>query len=148
MHLIKFLFNDWEVRFRNILVENQPLLLSLLDGSTITITNGVIHNLSLSCDHQEVDSKMFVFASYMVSEFGVQCIILSSPDTDVEVLCCFHFYKSMEGCLELFFKTGIREKQRFIPVHDICNQLAASICNLLPVFHCITGCDSTSTLRG
>ena len=148
MHLIKFLFNDWEVRFRNILVENQRLLLSLLDGSTITITNGVIHNLSLSCDHEEADSKMFVFASYMVSEFGVQRIILSSPDTDVAVLCCFHFYKSMEGCLELFFKTGIREKQRFIPVHDICNQLGASICNLLPVFHCITGCDSTSSFSG
>ena len=48
MHLIKFLFDDWEVRFRNILVEIQILLFSLLDGSTLTITNGVVHILFLA----------------------------------------------------------------------------------------------------
>ena len=28
------------------------------------------------------------------------------------------------------------------------NQFGASVCNLLPAFHCITGCDSTSSNSG
>ena len=56
--------------------------------------------------------------------------------------------KSLQGCLEFFFKTGTKDKMRYIPVHVVGNQFGASVCNLLPAFHSITGCDSTSSNSG
>ena len=144
-HLIYFLMSVWKQRFPNLFRGNQKLLLSLPDGNTIMVESGGIHFLSLHSDHEEADSKMFVFAKFMLNEFATHRLIISSPDTDVAVLCCYHYYHSLQGCLELFFKTGTRDKLRYIPVHVIGDQLGASVCNLLPIFHCITGCDSTSS---
>ena len=148
MHLINFLMTDWQNRFPSLLKEGQKLLLSLLDGNTIIIERGNVHDLSLYSDHEEADSKMFVFAKYMITEYAIQRLIISSPDTDVFVLCCYHYYYSLQGCLEFFFKTGSQDKMRYISVHVVCNHFGASVCKLLPAFHCITGCDSTSSFSG
>ena len=91
---------------------------------------------------------MFVFGFYLVDQLHVQRVIITSPDTDVAVLCMYHFYANLAGCLELFFQTGTKDKRRFIPIHSVCNKLGASLCQLLPVFHCLTGCDSTSSFSG
>ena len=90
-------------------------------------------------------AKCLSLPKFMLNEFATHRLIISSPDTDVAVLCCYHYYHSLQGCLELFFKTGTRDKLRYIPVHVIGDQLGASVCNLLPIFHCITVCDSTSS---
>ena len=127
MHLIKFLLNEWKRDFQNLLTEHQTLLLSLLDGSTTVVVRGGLQDIPLSCDHEEADSKMFVFASHLVNNFGCSRIIISSPDTDVAGLCCYHFYNSLDAYLELYFKTGVKDKQRFVPIHEICNRLGASV---------------------
>ena len=44
-------------------------------------------------------------------------IVIPSPDTDVAVLSIAHFEDL--SCQELWFWTGIKDKQRFVPVHDI-----------------------------
>ena len=149
MHLIKFLLDNWKVQFKSMIKENQKLILSFLDGTASIVTSEYITQVSsLTSDHEEADSKMFVFANYMLHNLSVQRFIISSPDTDVAVLCCFHYYKSFQFCTELFFKTGVKDRQRFIPIHTICNKFGATICNMLPIFHCMTGCDSTSSFAG
>ena len=35
-----------------------------------------------------------------------------------------------------------------IPIHDICSQLGPSLSLALPLFHAITGCDTTSHFVG
>ncbi|CAB3993471.1 Voltage-dependent calcium channel subunit alpha-2 delta-2 [Paramuricea clavata] len=42
------------------------------------------------------------------------------------------------SCQDLWFKTGVKDRQRYIPIHDI---------HLL-LFHVLTGCDCTSALSG
>ncbi|XP_031571103.1 uncharacterized protein LOC116305346 [Actinia tenebrosa] len=49
-------------------------------------------------------------------------------------------------CQELWFKTGMKDKVRFLPVHAIAVKLRESVCSALPGFHALTGCDSTSGL--
>ena len=72
-------------------------------------------------------------------------IIIKSPDTDVAVLFCYHYFNSLRGSLSCWFKTGTGNKNRFIPIHTICDRLGESLCNILPAFHCLTGCDSVSS---
>ena len=48
------------------------------------------------------------------------------------------------GCQQLWFKIGVKDRLRFIPVHDVSTNLGPEICSALPAFHALTGCDSTS----
>ena len=73
-------------------------------------------------------------------------IIIISPDTDVAILCAAHFDNLK--CIELWFRTGVKDKLRFIPVHTLTQKLGLEVCKALPGFHALTGCDSTSALAG
>jgi hypothetical protein len=44
--------------------------------------------------------------------------------------------------------SGTRTKPKYIPVHVIGKYLSDDLCNALPGFHDITGCDTTSQFAG
>ncbi|CAH3184172.1 unnamed protein product, partial [Porites lobata] len=71
-------------------------------------------------------------------------IVIQSPDTDVAVLAIYAY--QMIQCNEIWFKTGVKDKVRFVPVHRIAEKLGRSVCAAIPAFHALTGCDSTSGL--
>ena len=107
--------------------------------------------IPLYSDHEEADSRMFVHCEYITNQFSdisnsIKRIIIFSPDTDVAVLCWCHFGQlSIE---ELWLHTGTGRNRRFIPVHKAVEKVGQDVCNLLPVMHALTGCDSTSNLNG
>ena len=77
---------------------------------------------------------------------SISRVIIQSPDTDVLVLCATHFESI--GCEELWFKTGVRDHLRYVPVHRLREKLGQKLCRCLPAFHALTGCDTTSALAG
>ena len=78
--------------------------------------------------------------------FTLTRLVIHSRDTDVAVICCY--CHTLKGFKEIWFHTGSGNKRRFIPIHTICDKLGATLCNILPIFHCLTGCDSTSSFHG
>ena len=109
---------------------------------TLAITqneeNPLIH---LSSDHK-ADMRMLLHASDCTQDH--QWIVVQSPDTDVAVLCvyaCSAIYAQ-----QLWFRTGVKDKLCFLPVHRIAEKLGDDLYSLLPSFHALTGCDSTSAL--
>ena len=99
---------------------------------------------SLKSDHEEADTRLLLHARNAVQD-GVR-IIIQSPDTDVLILCNSLFQEI--GCEELWFRTGVKDKLRYIPVHDVSRTLGSKLCKALPGFHVVTGCDSNSSLAG
>ena len=73
-------------------------------------------------------------------------IVLQSPDTDVLALSVAHY--SVINCAEFWFKTGVKDRLRYDPVHTVSQELGEKMCRALLAFHAITGCDSTSALAG
>ena len=69
---------------------------------------------------------------------------MQSPDTDVAVLCVYAY--NLIHAQQLWFRTGVKDKVRFLPVHRLAEKLGKDLCSLLPSFHVLTGCDSTSAL--
>ena len=111
------------------------------------ITSEEITVIDLICNHEEADSKMFVYCHFALTENMLQRIIICSPDTDVAVICCYQFVTSL-SVEQLWFKTGVGKALRYIPVHEVSNSLGLEICKLLPAFHSVTGYDSVSSLCG
>jgi len=98
----------------------------------------------LSSDHEEADTRMLLHAKY--ASTPETRIIIQSPDTDVLVLCITHCDEMSSE--ELWFRTGVKDRLRYIPVHTICQRLGRKMCQALPAFHALTGCDTNSSIVG
>jgi len=84
---------------------------------------------SLKSDQEEADTRLLLHAKNAVQD-GVR-IITQSPDTDVLVLCTSLFQEI--GCEELWFRTGVKDKLRYIPVHvHVSRALGSKLCKALP----------------
>src|SRR6218665_53616 len=71
---------------------------------------------------------------------------IRTVDTDVVVLAVSFF--SRLNILELWIHFGVGKSAQLIAVHDLSKALGADKCSALPVFHCLTGCDTTSSFCG
>ena len=104
--------------------------------------------LPFQCDHEEADSKMFVYLHHYSLERDLTNIVVESPDTDVSVISCYQFALKFHHVKEFWFKTGTAQQKRYIPVHQLVDNLVTTLNKMLPAFHSITGYDSTSSFCG
>ena len=116
------------------------------DGEkTVTVARGQCRDdQTLRSNHEEADTRMILHAKHAAR--ANRRLVLQSPDTDVLVLS-ISLFRSLD-CPELWFRTGVKDRHRLIPVHDIAHALGEKMCSSLPGFHATTGCDSTSSLAG
>ena len=149
MNLVKYLFSKWVVTMNEKLSDNQTLLMANVDGLVTVVRNSSVEILDWLCDHEEADTKMLVMVKYIVDYHNIQRVIISSPDTDVIVISLYQYCTVFNTNLnEFWFKTGTADKRRYIPIHERVSTLGDTICRILPAFHCITGCDTTSSFAG
>lgn len=127
-----------------LLSESQTLVVAggLTDGRVVVLLtkDRCVEVNSMSCSHEEADTRMIFHAS-MAAASGFQRIIVHSPDTDVLVLLV-HFSTDIGSEVWLHMSKGGR---RF-PTHIIARKLGLNMCKCLLAFHAITGCDTTSCL--
>ena len=141
--LAKFLCEHWSSQYVACAPSGKMFLLSggfadrekaviMIDGSCELCE-------PLSCNHEEADTYLILHASdaKQISER----IVIWSPDTDVGVLGIQH-YKNIKR--ELSLRTGVKDKSRFVPLHEIGINLGTKHCDILPVCHALSGCDTTS----
>ena len=109
------------------------LALSVRNGQSLIVS-------ALILDHEEADMRLLLHAKHACQDG--QRIVLQSPDSDVLVVCVSHYREI--GCQQLWFKTGVKDRLRFIPAHNVSTNLGPEICSALLAFHALTGCNSTS----
>ena len=92
-------------------------------------------NMLFTCIHHEADTRIVLHASR-----SIKPVIITAPDTDVLVLLT-HAYPQCNNAKQWLMKTnpGI-----FSDIKIICNFFGNGICQILPGFHSITRCDTTS----
>ena len=64
---------------RHRLTESEKLLIELIDGSTIEVQgNNVRNKETLQSDHEEADSRVFIYAKYLVTNNHIGPIIIAT----------------------------------------------------------------------
>ena len=99
-----------------------------------------------NCNHEEADSRVVVLILHALEQ-GVKRIKVRTADTDVIVILVGVFFK-IQSCIDLWIAFGVGKNFRFYSVNLICTNIGEAMSLLLPVFHALTGCDTTSTFRG
>lgn len=120
-------------------------LIATLDQKVITVP--VLHDVTrLSpCSHEEADTRLILHAAH-AAQGGVKRLLIRSVDTDVVVLAVA--FRQHIACDELWIAFGTGKHFRYIAVHEIADTLGPLKSAALPVFHAITGCDTTSSFAG
>ena len=114
-NICNFVFNDWTVKARRLLKENEKLTLSggFKDGQTaLQITRHSQANIeALRFNHGEADSRMFAHVSHAMELYSPGRVIIWSIDTDVSVICPRAML--LLDIKELYFRTGVKKQETF-----------------------------------
>ena len=149
-NICNFVFNQWTIKAATQLNEGQSLVLSggYEEGLTaMRVTcQGKIAIDALGSSHEQAYSRMFSHTVYAMETYVPERIIVWSIDTDVAAICPRVTLLLNIG--KLFFKTGVNNKKRFIPMHKTCSEIGNDMSLVLPVTHALTGCDSTNAFSG
>ena len=121
-----------------------------VDGEVVKTTSsqGIEEEKRFASTQEEADTRMILRAGFADADFaarGVEgTVVIKSPDTDV--LAVNYFPTTVKTWLETGTITSTTDKRRFVPA--ICAAVGPQFCNVLPVMHSLTGCDSVSSLFG
>ena len=94
------------------------------------------------CSHEKEDTRMMVHIADAVQD-GHQSIMIRSTDTDVVGLVV-----TTLDLKELWVYYGTRKNHRILLAHLFAKALGPSKSKSLPIFHALTGCDTTSFFAG
>jgi len=100
---------------------------------------------SLTCDHEEADTRLLLQAKHAWSEIHNK-IIIQSPDTDVAIIILSIMAKLPSA--KMYFLTGTKDRQIMLDIQAIGSALGPSLTDALIGLHTFTGCDSTSFFYG
>ena len=89
----------------------------------------------LTCNHHKADTRIVLHKS-----ISIEPVIITATDTDVLVVLT-HAYPQCNNSKQWLMKTN---PGKFIDIKTICNFFGNGICQILPGFYSITGCDRTS----
>ena len=84
---------------------------------------------ALKSNHEEADTRMILHAAYAVRDSPTSAIVIQSTDTDVLALCLSHL--TGIGYKNLWFRTRVSDRQRYITVHSIQEKLGEKDCGNL-----------------
>ena len=112
------------------------------------VCSGTDHSMP-PCDHEEADTRI-VFHLQDALECGCTKCLVRTVDTDVLVILIgkYHFLAGKYPSADIWVAFGSGKNFVFLHVNAICSTLGKEKSTALPVFHCFTGCDTTSSFFG
>ena len=109
-------------------------LLVTEEKRTILIATDEVTELE-SCNHIEAGTRLILEASKSPNDVVIRC-----ADTDVLMLMC---YAQMKLDIRKRWVMMI-DKETYVDIQDIRSHFRDEVCEILPAYHSITGCDTTS----
>jgi hypothetical protein len=102
------------------------------------------------CNHEEADTRIVVHVLHAIQVEQAKSVLVRTVDTDVVVILVGTFYnlKSIVPDLDLWVAFGMGRNFSYININTICVSLGEARSRSLPVFHALTGCDTTSSFYG
>ena len=96
--------------------------------------------IELQSNHEEADTRLLLHAAH--ASRNCERVVVWTPDTDVFILMV-HFSQAINA--ELWLKTGVKDRSRFIDVRNIANDIGIPLLQCLLPIHALTGCDTVSS---
>lgn len=145
--LVEFLLESWQDDTLSHLFQNKILYANYNDTcfKYEAEDNKVYRHEAtyLYSTHEEADSRMFF---HLANVSAPSNVVIRTADTDCLIigLACKKFY---DASMRVWLEVGVqsRNNQRYINLNQLHHFLGESLCNSLPAYHALTGCDYTAS---
>ena len=103
-----------------------------------------------NCNHEEADTRIVVHLLHAFRNDAAVTALVRTVDTDVVVILVGKFYdlKAVKDNVDIWIAFGMGRSFSFISINRICTSLGEQKSRSLPVFHALSGCDTTSAFNG
>ena len=98
----------------------------------------------LDSNQEETDTRVALYAQFAAEE-GYKSVQVRSPDSDIYFILLHHATKIG---LKIYFDTGSGNKKRILNITEQSKELGEKRCEALLSLHALTGCDTSSCLKG
>jgi hypothetical protein len=103
-----------------------------------------------NCNHEEADTRIAVHLLHAARDNINKNILVKTVDTDVVVILVAAFRKVLfiNNKVSIWVEFGMGKTVRHLHINSIYHKLGENKSRSLPMFHALTGCDSTSNYLG
>lgn len=101
------------------------------------------------CNHEEADTRIIVHLLHALNH-GSTTVLVRTVDTDVVVILVGKFKQLKEARenLDIWVAFGMGKTFSYLNINQLCCDLGEQKSSCLPLFHAISGCDTTSAFNG
>lgn len=101
------------------------------------------------CNHEEADTRIVIHVLHALQS-GCKSVLIRTVDTDIVVILVGKFGRLIaeRSDADIWIAFGMRKHFTFISVNRVCASLGETKAACLPVFHALSGCDTTSAFVG
>ncbi len=147
--LVNFLFEEWEKPEYAPIIDNHKLMVTHLGECHIfTQARGKVRKIlvpDLCTGQEEADTRMFLHAAHCATS-GFNAVVIRTEDSDVISLSLYIQLRLTNT--KLIIERHAGGKHQLIDIEALCRILGKEVCNALPGYHAVTGCDSVSAFFG
>ena len=97
------------------------------------------------CNIEEADERMLLHVNHAAKQFSKH--LIKTVDSDVIVISVTVF-NQLQGVNELWIEFGRGKTLKYIPIHEIVNNLGKVSSRAVSFLHALSGCDTTSAVAG
>ena len=103
----------------------------------------------MDCNHEEADTRIIVHILHALHQ-GMNTFKVRTVDTDVVVILLGAFFELSQAqpLVDIWIAFGTSKNYRFYNINTMCNILGELKSRAIPVFHSLTGSDTTSFFKG
>ncbi|XP_053954504.1 uncharacterized protein LOC128860783 [Anastrepha ludens] len=139
--LVRFLIEHWGAVEMVPFIGNSTIKLNYDVCYTFTSDGASVSKIvdeEMSCELQEeADTKIV----YHVCKAVCENVLIKCSDTDILIIMLGNMDHLSHDELHIFMELGTGNNKRCIDINDLSEQLGPSLCQSLPGFHALTGCD-------
>lgn len=145
--LVDFLIIHWSTNEMAEFIGNTILNLNYKECPTYSVhNNSVMHyiNDDLTCQHhEEADTKIIYHTCEM--DTNVSDILIKSSDTDILIIMLGNMDHLRNKSLNIYMEYGTMNSKKWINISGLHMKLGSLLCQSLPGFNPLTGCDFNLT---
>ena len=101
------------------------------------------------CNHEEADTRIVVHIIHALQQ-GMKTVKVRTADTDVIAILVGTFFdlKLTHPCVDIWVAFGTGKSFKYLNINAISSHIGEAKARALPMFHALTGCDTTSAFKG
>ena len=119
------------------------------NGSSVIRVSADLYQPMSDCNHEEADTRIVVHVLHALNH-GCVSVSVRTVDTDVIVILLgsFHHFIKAQPSAKVLVEFGRGENFRVYDINTISVSLGSTKSRALPVFHALSGSDTTSAFKG